>query len=558
MRKNGSASTNPRMNKNSAENRPAWFDPRPPRREDCVLKALLDSRAAQHPQRRIALFADGSEWTYEQYRARVRSTAAALQRLGIQPGDRVLAWLPNGEAMVRAWFAINYLGAIFVPLNTAYRGQVLEHTINSSKARLMLAHGALIDRLAALNLSALQHIVAIGEAPESPLPWTVRTDAVLDGDEATLDEQALVEPWHIQSIIFTSGTTGPSKGVLSPYLQLYTTAVVNYGYMRDGESILVNLPMFHIGGTSPLYCALIRGGSFYLVDGFDTAKFWDQVRRGECTTTSGLVGIMGAFLANAEPHRKDRDNTLRCITMIPLNEQTIPLGQRFGFDHVTGFNMTEISTPLISDLNSQVVGACGTPRSGATCRVVDLHDIEVPRGTPGELIVRTDLPWTMNAGYDDLPEATARAWRNGWFHTGDIFRQDDVGNFFFVDRLKDTIRRRGENISSMEVEAAVRAHPAVEEVVAVGVPSGGGEEEVLIAVVLRSGQALQPGVLTEFLIPRLAYFMVPRYIRFVAHIPKTETNKQRKIVLRDDGVTADTWDREAAGVRLKRERLTPP
>jgi carnitine-CoA ligase len=546
------------MDDSTVQNRPTWFDPRPPRREDCVLKLMLDTRAAQHPLRRIALFADGSEWTYSAYRSRVRATAASLQHLGVKPGDRVLAWLPNGEAMVRAWFAANYLGAIFVPLNTAYRGQVLEHTVNSSRAKLLLAHGALIDRLAGLKLTSLERIVAFGSAPPGSLPWTIDAASILDGDESALDDRAEIEPWHIQSIIFTSGTTGPSKGVLSPYLQLYTTAVVNYGYLRDGESILVNLPMFHIGGTSPLYCALVRGGSFYLVDGFDTAKFWEQVRRGNCATTSGLVGVMGAFLAKAEPSPDDKDNTLRCVTMIPLNEQTIPLGKRFGFDHVTGFNMTEISSPLLSDLNTQVSGTCGTPRSGATCRVVDEHDIEVLRGTPGELIVRTDLPWTMNAGYDGLPDATARAWRNGWFHTGDVFRQDEAGNFFFVDRLKDTIRRRGENISSMEVEAAVRAHPAVEEVVAVGVASEGGEEEVLIALVVRSDFRLSPGELTEFLMPRLAYFMVPRYIRFVAEIPKTETNKQRKVVFRDAGVTTDTWDREAAGIRLKRERLTAP
>ncbi len=537
--------------------RPSWFDPALPSREDCVLKAMLDSRAANYPDRRLAMFADGSEWSYAQYRSRIRKTAAALQRLGVKPGDRVLAWLPNGEAMVRAWFATNYLGAIFVPLNTAYRGQVLAHTVNSSRAEILLAHGDLVARLAGLQLPALRRIVAFGSCALPPATWPIDTAGVLDGEESALEEGTTTQPWNIQTIIFTSGTTGPSKGVLSPYLQLYTTAVVNYGYLNEGEAVLVNLPLFHIGGTSPLYAALVRSGSFYVVDGFDTVRFWDQVRQAGAATTSGLVGVMGAFLAKAAPRADDRDNPLRCMTMIPLNEQTIPLGKRFGFDHVTGFNMTEVSTPLISDLNATVAGACGMPRSGSTCRIVDAHDIEVPRGTPGELIVRTDLPWTMNAGYDGMPEATAQAWRNGWFHTGDVFRQDDDGNYFFVDRLKDTIRRRGENISSMEVEAAVRGHPAIEEVVAVGVPGESGEEEVLIAVVARAGHSVDPAGLTEYLVPRLAYFMVPRYIRVVAGIPKTDTNKQRKVVFRDEGITADAWDREAAGVRLRRERLNP-
>ncbi|WP_405238532.1 AMP-binding enzyme, partial [Lentisalinibacter orientalis] len=222
---------------------------------------------------------------------------------------------------------------------------------------------------------------------------------------------------------------------------------------------------------------------------------------------------------------------------------------------VTGFNMTEVSTPLISDVNSEVQYACGRPRTGVECRLVDENDIEVPRGEPGELIVRSDLPWTMNAGYINMPEATARAWRNGWFHTGDVFRQDENGEYFFVDRRKDTIRRRGENISSLEVEAEVIRHPEVDEVVAVGVPSEYTEEEVLIVVVPKAGASLDPVALTEFLVERLAYFMVPRYVRIVDEIPKTETNKPRKVLFREAGVTDDTWDREAAGIRLKRERL---
>jgi crotonobetaine/carnitine-CoA ligase len=171
------------------------------------------------------------------------------------------------------------------------------------------------------------------------------------------------------------------------------------------------------------------------------------------------------------------------------------------------------------------------------------------------LIVRSDLPWSMNAGYDGMPEATARAWRNGWFHTGDLFRRDEEGNYFFMDRIKDTVRRRGENISSFEVEAAVLSHPDVDEAIAVGVKSEIEEQEVLIAVKIKAGRTLDPRALLEFLIPKLAYFMVPRYVRMVDEIPKTETNKARKVVFRDQGVTADTWDRESAGMKLHRERL---
>jgi crotonobetaine/carnitine-CoA ligase len=356
-------------------------------------------------------------------------------------------------------------------------------------------------------------------------------------------------------VIYTSGTTGLSKGVVSPYLQLYTTANIVYGYLREGEGILVNLPMFHVGGTSSLMIALIRSGSFHLVDGFSTDRFWDQVRRGNCATTSGLIGIMGAFLMKAPPRENEREHPVRCMTGFPINEQTVKIRDRFGIDYLTGFNMTELSAPLVSELNTTVFGACGRPRTGVQCRLVDEHDIEVPEGTPGELIVRSDLPWTFNLGYDGLPDATARAWRNGWFHTGDMLRKDAAGNYYFVDRIKDAIRRRGENVSSIEVEAAVRTHAAVDEVIAVGIPVE-SEEEVMVVIVPKPGQAIDPQQLIEWLTPRLPYFAVPRFVRIVDAIPKTETNKQRKFPFREAGITADTWDRVAAGIVLKRERLS--
>lgn len=536
--------------------RPPWFDSAVPAREDCVLKAMLDDRAARFPERRFALFEDGSSWTYAECRADVRAAAAGLQRLGVRKGDRVLAWLPAGRRMVLTWFAANYLGAVFVPLNSAYRGAVLAHVVNASGARLMVAHHELVPRLDGLALDQLQEVIVVGGvAGAAHAGLTLLDESALCGDADALDDSAAVDHWDIQCIIYTSGTTGRSKGVLSPYLQLYITAMVCYGYMPEGGSVLVNLPMFHIGGTSPAYCALIRSGSIYLVDGFSTNRFWEQVREGNCVTTSGLIGVMAAFLAKAEPRPDDADNPLRCLTMFPINDETVRMARRFGFDYLTGFNMTEVSTPLVTELNTTVYGSCGRPRSGIEARLVDEHDNEVTRGQVGELIVRSDVPWSMNAGYNGQPEATAQAWRNGWFHTGDLFRQDADGNFFFVDRRKDCIRRRGENISSFEVENAVRLFPDVDEVVAVGVQSEIAEQEVLVVVTAKPGRQVDPRALAEFLVPRLPYFMVPRYVRVVAEIPKTETNKPRKVVFRDAGVTPDTWDREQAGMRLQRERL---
>ncbi len=500
---------------------------------------MLDVRVARHPDHRVALFEDGSSWTYAECRERVRRAAAGLQALGVRKGDRVIAWLPTGMPMVLTWFATNYLGAVFVPLNTAYRGKVLEHVINSAAASVMIAHPDLVGRLRELEIPRLRHIIGADG---------------LDGDASRLDDTAVVDHWDIQSIIYTSGTTGPSKGVLSPYLQLYTTAVVTYGYLGEGESILVNLPMFHVGGTSPTYCALVRSGMFYLVDGFSTTKFWDQVRAGNCASTSGLIGVMGAFLARSEPRPDDRDNPLKWITMMPINEQTVNLGERFGFDYISGFNMTEVSSPLVTDVNTRVFGGCGRPRMGVTCRLVDENDIEVPTGSPGELIVRTDSPWSMNAGYDGMPEATARAWRNGWFHTGDLFRRDAEGNYFFLDRIKDTVRRRGENISSFEVEQIILKHPAVLDVAAFPVTSEHSEDEVMVSVVLREGEALTAAELIGHCTENMAYYMVPRFAEFVAELPKTMTEKVEKYKLKAaaEKRLSAIWDREKAGIVLER------
>jgi carnitine-CoA ligase len=217
--------------------------------------------------------------------------------------------------------------------------------------------------------------------------------------------------------------------------------------------------------------------------------------------------------------------------------------------------MSEVSCPLAAEPNPTVAAACGKPRAGIEVRLVDAHDCEVAPGEIGELIIRSDAPWAMNHGYNKAPEATALAWRNGWFHTGDAFRVDRDGNYFFVDRFKDAIRRRGENISSFEVELEVAAHPAIREAAVVSVPSEHGEDDVLVAVSLAEGQALDPAELIHFLKPRMAHFMVPRYVRVLGDLPKTPTNKVEKYLLRRDGVTPDTFDRDAAGIVIKSEPM---
>lgn len=530
-------------------------DRRIPAAELCVLRPLLDRRAAETPDKTFARFADGSEWTYRQLHEVVRRTAAGLQALGVRQGDHVLSWLPNGPDALRVWFGLNYLGAVYVPINLAYRGRLLEHVVANSDAKLIVAHGDLLGRLSGLQLASLAQAVVLGGAPVPIAGLTLHPAAALApaaADLAPLTRE--IAPWDMQCIIYTSGTTGPSKGVMSSYLQLYSMSFEPFHYLDQDDRFMINLPLFHVGGTAPVYAMLAKGGSIAVVDAFDTASFWAMVRESG-TTAVVLLGVMAGFVVKQPPRPDDRAHPLKYAIMVPLSEDAPAFAARFGCTVYTVFNMTEVSTPLISGGNPTPLGTCGRPRPGVEARVVDEYDCEVPRGAVGELILRTDRPWAMNHGYYKNPEATARAWRNGWFHTGDAFRLDTDGNFFFVDRMKDAIRRRGENISSFEVETEVSAHPAVKEAAAVAVASEHGEDEVLVAVSLAEGKTLDPAELIQFLIPRMPHFMVPRYIRIVSELPKTPTQKVQKHLLRSEAITADTWDRERAGIRIRRERI---
>ena len=273
------------------------------------------------------------------------------------------------------------------------------------------------------------------------------------------------------------------------------------------------------------------------------------------STSTTLLGVMATFLVKQPPEDTDRGHGLKSVIMVPLAEDTKEFSARFGCDVFTVFNMTEISSPLFDGPNPGPLTSCGKPQKGVDVRLVDENDCEVAPGSVGEMILRTDTPWAMNHGYLGNPEATARAWRNGWFHTGDAFRTDEHGNYFFVDRMKDAIRRRGENISSFEVEMEVCAHPAVKEAAVVAVPSEHGEDEVLAAISLAPGAELDPADLIAFLIPRMAHFMVPRYVRIVDLLPRTPTQKVEKHLIRSEGIVPGTFDRIKAGINVKRDRI---
>ena len=532
------------------------YDPRVPQASRCVLKPVLEYWARTTPDKIFARFEDGSEWTYGQTLDVARRAAAGLWSLGLKQGDNVLSWLPNGQDALRVWFGANMLGAVYVPLNTAYRARMLEHAVRTANARILVVHARLAERLHDLGPTPLTDVVVVrDQVPNAKAPFAWHSGECLDGDpSACVEPHVAIEPWHTQSIVFTSGTTGPSKGVESSYLHLYSASFDPFPYLGARDRYLVSLPLFHVGGTVAVYSMLLRGASIAVVDSFRIDSFWDTVAR-TGSTFCCLLGSMATLLAKAPASMADRDHGLVHALMIPLTEDAADFKSRFGCDIYTLFNMSEISVPLVSEVNPRTLGTCGRPRKGVEVRLVDENDCEVAPGQSGELVLRCERPWGTSHAYFGDPSATARAWRNGWFHTGDAFRVDQDGNYRFVDRMKDSIRRRGENISSFEVEAEVCGHPAVLEAAAVGVPSPHGEDDVLVAVVVKPGAVLDPRDLLTYLIDRTPHFMVPRYVRIIDALPRTPTQKVQKHEIRSQGVTLDTWDREAAGVRVRRVTL---
>jgi carnitine-CoA ligase len=530
---------------------PHWFDPGLPQDDASVLSSALEGAAASDPDKTFIVFDGGETWTYGETLERVRKLADALIELGVGVDDNVAVLLGSTREMLLSWFAVAYCGAILVPINTALRGGVLTHVLENSRSRLLIAEPALCAALGRDDRTLVDAIAVWGEAAEGEIALGPLVAGQV-GKATRVDRR----PWDIHAIMYTSGTTGPSKGVICSYLHTYTIAMVAYGYMAKDDRILVNMPLFHVTGFTSVYAALLRRASMAMIPGFSASRFWDQIRAFECTTTAGMVGSLTAFLAKNEPRSDDREHGMTLAIAYPIDDAIRNVAHRHGFGFFTGFGMTEVPMPIVSDVNGGEHGESGRPRSGVDCRVVDENDLEVPAGVVGELVVRADLPWVLTPGYFGNDEATAKAWRNGWFHTGDAFRKDDAGRFYFVDRIKDSIRRRGENISSHEVEREILAHPSVRDVAVVPVRDEGGDDEVMAVIEVVSGTSIDYAELTQFLIPRMAYFMVPRYVRIVDQLPRTETSKVKKQQLRAEGPTPDTWDREAAGIRLTRASVS--
>ena len=529
-----------------------------PTRDEAVLVNVLARWATERPDREFASFEDGTTWTYEELAARTWGVARALvDEVGARQGEIVAAWLPNGPEALLAWFATNAAGCVYAPLNTAYRGAILETALGLTEARILVAHADLVDRLADVELPHLEVVVVVGNGARPDLPYRVVPfdDLAARREDCPPALVRPIEPWHDMTVMLTSGTTGVSKAVRRTYVQysLYTDTTFRLVGVDDADRFYVCAPMFHGGADTPIFSMLQLGASVAVTESFSASRFWDDVRRFGCTV-AWIHSAMSLFLAKQPPQPDDRDNPLRLAMLAPLFPGFQEFADRHDMRVYMVYGMTEMPCvfSLLDPTDPKSLGPPADP--GYQVRLVDEHDIEVERGTPGEMILRHELPWAISPGYLNNAAATAAVWRNGWFHTGDVFVQDEDGSYFLVDRVKDSIRRRGENVSSAEVETELLTHPDVREAAVIGVPAE-MEEEILAYVSFRPGASVAPAALIDHLVPRLPYFALPRYIHVSESLPRNVALRPDKPALRAAGLPEGVWDRDAAGVVARRERF---
>ncbi len=521
-----------------------------------TLHAQLARQAARHGERTFFWFKDRA-YSYLDFERESDRVAAGLQALGIGKGDKVAILLANRPEYLFVWFGLSKLGAVEVPINTAHRGDLLIYMIDKVDCRLVICEAEFLDRLSPVlaSLPKVERLVALGGAPADLGKPALDYDALVAND-------GRFEPVDVRwsdpfAILFTSGTTGPSKGSLMPQnYALFMGEVVSRSMGYTPADRLYNvLPLFH--GNAQLLstmAALMSGAQMVLGERFSAGEFWSEVRKYGCTEFNYIGGIL-PILLKAEPRADDADNPLRVMMGAgAARDVFLAFESRFGVKLVEGYGMSEIGLPLMNSIDGErVPGSIGKPAFGCQVRLADDDGLEITDpGVPGEVLVRTDMPCTMLLEYYGMPEKTVEAWRDLWFHTGDYATRDAAGCYYFVDRKKDALRRRGENISSYEVECVINAHPAVLESAAVAIKSELGEDEVMVCLTLKPGASLAPEALLDHCQSRMAYFMVPRYVRILESLPKTPTEKVQKAVLRSAGLAPGTWDREQAGYRLQR------
>ena len=545
-----------------------WYLHENPR--EWILSHILRRRAQDHPDREFLRYGDGDWVTYRQIDGQVDRIAGGLADLGVAKGDSVSVMLPNCPEYVPIWFGILRAGGVMSPINTAYKGDFLTWTITLVEARILVISDQFLDRLDLVKeeLPLLERVIVVpSDAPAGPepsVPWTPYAELIGHAPEPPDVELTSTDDARI---MFTSGTTGRSKGVIKQNAADYFSARSALEAMRirqgveladlKDEVFFTCLPLFHSNAqVLSVYPALVAGARVAITERFSGTRFWDQVIDSGATIFNG-IGAMLYFLWNQPPSPRDRAHRVHTISAAPAPADIYDaFEERFGVTLAEGYGLTETGVATMMDPTRPIrKGSCGVANPGYIVSIVEPGtDWPLPPDTPGEIVVDQRIPNIIMRAYYGMTDKTAEDFRNLKLHTGDLGRMDEEGYVYFMDRVKDYIRRRGENVSSMEVERQVEGHPSIARVAAIGVKANEGassEDEILI-VCQAEGDPPDLVEFTEWMAERMPYFMVPRYIRFMEALPVTPTARVRKTELRDEGVTADTFDRVAAGIDVKR------
>jgi crotonobetaine/carnitine-CoA ligase len=512
-----------------------------------TLPDILRARAELSPDDPCLMF-DGLRRTYAEMLAAAERAAAALASLGLGKQSKVAALLPNSTEILDVWLGAALLGAVFVPINTGLRGDGLRYIVEHSEAEFVAVDEPFVETLSAA--------VPLGRGPRhryvrgavDPPPGYGSLAALLAAADPVARSYP-VEPGDLASILYTSGTTGLPKGVMNCHNSFAVAAheyTRRYVRIRHDDVLYTSLPLFHANAQSlTTIGSLVAGRPMVVAPRFSASRFFDDVRKHDATVFN-YIGAMLTMLYKQPERPDDAEHRVRlAIGGAAPAELWRRFERRFGLTILEIYGLTASATFCLGNPPDDIrVGRIGKETSWSEIRIVGPDGEVLPDGLPGEIAIRSRQPETMFLGYYKNDDATRAAMQGDWFHTGDRGRRDPDGYVAFIDRLKDSIRRRGENISSFEIERIANTHPLVCESAAVGVPSELGEEDVLLVVVAR-GDGIDGAILVEFCRERMAEFMVPRYVRFVDRLPKTATQRVEKYALREIGVQ-DAWDRHTA------------
>ena len=527
--------------------------------EERLLGRCLRRQAEKIPDAPFLLWND-ERFSFGRVDALANASARGFRELGVGPGDTVSFFMETCPDWIWLTLGLNKMGAVWVPTNVDYKGAWLRESFEGGGARILVADAALLPRVAELGGLPFERILVRGEPAGVECPGgTLAPLAGLTREPGPEPDDSALSYGDTAAILWTSGTTGRSKGVMQSHnvwIRAARNGAVNAG-LRPGEVLYNCLPMYQSAAwVANVYRALVCGVPCAMDPRFSAGEFWNRTRHYGATMVFTL-GAMHMFLWNAPERPDDADNPVRVAGMIPLPEGLIPrFKERFGIEHIyQGYGQSEVMSLLARRPGGRYKpNALGDPADGIEVKLLGDDDLEVPTGQVGEFCVRPLEPFSIFNGYWRDPEATVAAWRNLWYHTGDLGRRDGDGDFYFVDRKADFIRYKGRNVSSFAVEAAVAAHPAVLHCAAHGVTSAEleSEAELKVCIVLKPGAAVRPEEIARFVNDHAPHFFVPRYIEFLEGLPQTPMGRVRKVELRARGVTPATWDARAAGFAIRR------